>query len=117
MVGFTVFAPNRDAEQEHSVRFERPVNRMASIRNAGGHQSERYVVEMSFWIGGVKRLGEFSLNTRQDMLNPVLVGRKIIRTMGLVDSGRTNLMGRKPKEVPVMEQVAASPEEEDDEET
>ena len=115
-VGFTVFDPNRDAEQNHSVRYECPVVRMARIRNADGQLSERYVVELDFWMGGVRRTGEFSLNTRHDMLNPVLLGRKMIREMGLVDSGRTNLMGRRPKRKPVAEEIAAQPPEEDTEE-
>lgn len=115
-VAFTVFDPNRDAEQNHSVRYECPVVRMAKIRNADGQQSERHVVELDFWVGGMKWRGEFSLNTRHDMLNPVLLGRKMIREMGLVDSGRTNLMGRKPRQKPLQEEVEASPPEEDTEE-
>ncbi|MDA0767526.1 MAG: RimK/LysX family protein [Verrucomicrobia bacterium] len=115
-VKFTVFDPNRDAGKVHSVRYECPVVRTARIRNADGHKSERLVVELHFWIGGVQRVGEFSLNTRDDMINPVLIGRKIIRAMGLVDSGRTNLMGRKPKQKPEPKEIEALPPEEDDEE-
>ena len=115
-VGFTVFDPNRDAEQNHSVRYECPVVRMAKIRNADGHLSERFVVELEFWLGGEKRRGEFSLNTRHDMLNPVLLGRTTIREMGLVDSGRTNLMGRAPERHPAPGEVEALPQEEDTEE-
>jgi hypothetical protein len=93
------------------------VVRVAKIRNADGGLSERFVVEMEFWMGGVKRTGEFSLNTRHDMLNPVLVGRKIIRKMGLVDSGKTNLMGRRPMQKPVQREIEALPQEEDTEDT
>lgn len=99
-VRFTVFDPNRDAEQAHSVRYECPVVRMAKVKNADGGQSERVVVELDFWIGGEKRRAEFSLNARHDMLNPVLLGRRAIREMGRVDAGRSYLKGKRPGEAP-----------------
>ena len=96
-VAFTIVDPKRDSAGRHSVRYECPVARTAKIRNADGQRSERIVVELDFWLGGEKHRAEFSLNTRHDMLNPVLLGRFVIKKLGWVDAGRTYLTGREPR--------------------
>jgi len=96
-VTFTIVDPKRDADGEHAVHYECPVVRTARVRNADGQQSERIVVELEFWLGGEQHRAEFTLNTRHDMLNPVLLGRFAIKKLGLVDSGRTYLAGRDPR--------------------
>lgn len=112
-VGFTVSDPKRDSKKKHSVRYICPVERIARIRNADGQLSERIVVDLAFWIGGERWHADFSLNSRHDMINPVLLGRKIIREMGLVDSGRVFLMGKNPKEKPVAPNVGELCDEDD----
>lgn len=96
-VAFTIVDPNRDAEGRHAVRYECPIIRIARVRNADGQQSERIVVELEFWLGGETHQADFTLNTRHDMLNPVLLGRFAIKKLGLVDAGRTYLHGKHPK--------------------
>ena len=94
---FTIVDPKRDTEGKHAVRYECPIVRIAKVRNADGQQSERIAVELEFWLGGDKHRAEFTLNTRHDMLNPVLLGRFAIKELGWVDAGRTYLAGKDPR--------------------
>lgn len=96
-IAFTIVDPKRDRKGRHAVRYECPVVRTAKVRNADGQKSERIVVELEFWLGGAKHRAEFTLNSRHDMLNPVLLGRFAIRDLGVVDAGRTYLHGKNPK--------------------
>ena len=96
-VRFVVVDPQRDGHEAEPVAYECPVERVARVRNADGHTSERVVVTLVFWVGGDQACAEFTLNSRHGMLNPVLLGRKAIRKLGLVDSRRSFLMGHDPK--------------------
>ncbi len=69
-------------------QFERPIERRVKVRGAGGADS-RAVVFMDMCIGDRSYREEFSLNDRGDMLYPVLIGRRMIRHLGLVDVSRT----------------------------
>jgi len=71
-------------------QFERAVVRRVKVRGAGGADS-RAVVMMDMCIGDRVYHEEFSLNDRGDMLYPVLIGRRTIRHLGLVDVSRTFL--------------------------
>ncbi|RYD45985.1 MAG: ATP-dependent zinc protease, partial [Verrucomicrobiaceae bacterium] len=42
-----------------------------------------------------KLRGDFTLNNRSNMLAPVLIGRNMIKLLGWVDPGRTNLADQK----------------------
>lgn len=75
------------------TQFERPIARMVKVRGAGGADS-RAVVFMAMCIGDRVYREEFSLNNRGDMLYPVLIGRRTIQHLGLVDVSRT--FTRKP---------------------
>lgn len=114
-VRFTLFDPNRKPEKAELIQYECPVTRVARIRNADGQKSERLVVELDFWIGGEKRRAEFSLNYRGDMINPVLLGRSVVQTLGLIDTGRTYLMDGSPKKAPVKKKPVAEVTEEEGE--
>lgn len=109
-VRFTVFDPNKPEGKNHAVEYECRITRMARIRNADGERSVRPVVELDFWIGGEKRRTEFSLNDRGDMINPVLLGRSCIQTLGLIDVGRTYTTGTNPKKPLAPEQPVSEAE-------
>ena len=77
------------------TRIEAPLVRMAKIKEPGGASEAREVVRLSFLIGERKIRGEFTLNNRSNMLAPVLIGRNMIKDLGLVDPGRTHLADQK----------------------
>jgi len=67
-----------------------PVERYLIVRGAGGEE-QRPVVKLSLCIGERVYEEQFSLRNRDDMLYPVLIGRRTLRDMGLVDSSDTFL--------------------------
>lgn len=82
--------PVRDADTGKRVmmKFERPVYRRILVRGAGG-EDRRPVVKMSMCIGDQIYEEQFSLRDRGDMTYPVLIGRRTIEHIGLIDVSRT----------------------------
>jgi hypothetical protein len=68
---------------------------MARIKIPGGGSEVRKVVRLSLKIGERKLRTEFNLNNRNNMLCPVLVGRRALQDLGFVDAGRTDLADKK----------------------
>ncbi len=77
------------------TRIEAPLVRIARIKEPGAESVPREVVRLRFEIGDRSMRGEFTLNNRGNMLAPVLIGRTLIRDLGLVDPGRTHLADKK----------------------
>jgi hypothetical protein len=79
-----------DQRNEESVQklFERPLYRNVILRGAGG-EDRRPVVLMEVCIGQAVYEEQFSLEDRSDMLYPVLLGRRTIQHLGVVDVTRT----------------------------
>jgi hypothetical protein len=92
-VRFVVTAP-RDADRGR-IRIEAPLVRLTRIKNPGGEPEVREVVHLNFQIGDRTLLSEFTLNNRDNMLNPVLIGRKCLSELGWIDPGRTYLADKK----------------------
>ncbi|MCF7201980.1 ATP-dependent zinc protease family protein [Pseudomonas oligotrophica] len=80
----------KDVENGKRVesRIERKLERELTVRGAGGTE-DRPVVRMKVCIGGQLLTEEFSLNDRDDMNYPVLLGRRTLEKLAPVDSGRT----------------------------
>lgn len=87
-VRFTVELEDTSTEKKVETRLERKVVRAIKVRGAGGAES-RPVVMMKVCLG--KRIYEdqFSLNDRDKMNYPVLIGRRMLEDVGLVDSSKT----------------------------
>lgn len=85
--------PVRDADTGELIRmkFERPVFRRILVRGAGG-EDRRPVVKMSICIGDRVYEEQFSLRDRGDMTYPVLIGRRTIEHIGLIDVSRTFML-------------------------
>lgn len=83
----------KDIRKDHTIsgRLEAPLVRVAKIKEPGGVSVDREVVLLSFRLGDRKFRGEFTLNNRSNMLAPILIGRSIIKDLGLVDVSRTYL--------------------------
>ena len=85
--------PVRDADTEEMVtmKFERPVYRRVLIRGAGGKE-RRPVVQMSICLGDKVYEEQFTLRDRGDMTYPVLIGRRTIEHIGLIDVSQTFML-------------------------
>ena len=81
----------RDGSDKRET-FERPVYRNVIIRGAGGEE-RRPVVLMEVCFGSVVHEEQFSLEDRSDMIYPVLIGRRTIQHLGVIDVTRTFLNG------------------------
>ncbi len=82
-------------EKSVRVRVEAPLVRIVYIKEPGGISTPREVVILSIKIGGRKVRGEFTLNNRNNMLAPVLIGRSMLKELGWVDPARTHLAEKK----------------------
>ncbi len=91
-VKFTITDPG--SETGLRLKYKAPVVRVAKIKNDTGGLNERYVVALTFHIGGRELNGEFNLNDRSRMVCGVLIGRNMLQELGAVDSSRENLMGK-----------------------
>ncbi|SDT98679.1 retropepsin-like aspartic peptidase RloA3 [Halopseudomonas salegens] len=85
--------PVVDAETGDKVtmHFEVPVYRRVLVRGAGG-EDRRPVVKMALCIGDRVYEEQFSLRDRGDMNYPVLLGRRTISHIGLIDVANTFLL-------------------------
>ena len=87
-VRFTVELEDIDTEKEVRTRLERKMIRDIKVRGAGGAE-ERPVVLMKICLGNQMYEEQFSLNDRDKMNYPVLIGRRTLEKVGLVDSSKT----------------------------
>lgn len=77
------------------TRIEAPLVRVALIKEPGGESVAREVVKLGFKIGDRTVKAEFTLNNRSNMLAPVLIGRSLIRDLGMVDVRRAYIADQK----------------------
>lgn len=87
-VRFTTELEDEATNEVVSKTFERPVFRDLRVRGAGGVES-RPVVLMTLCMGETLREEQFSLEDRDDMNYPVLLGRRTIQDLGSVETTRT----------------------------
>ncbi len=67
---------------------EEPVYRIVRIRGAGGEE-RRPVVILTICLGNTVYVEQFNLEDRSDMLYPILLGRRTIQHLGVIDVTRT----------------------------
>lgn len=90
-VRFNVKLKDSDTGEIVSTPFERRVERNVKVRGAGGAE-RRPIVLMKICIGNQEYREQFSLNNRGKMNYPVLIGRKTLDHLGLVDVSKTFTM-------------------------
>ncbi|QQD17293.1 ATP-dependent zinc protease [Spongiibacter nanhainus] len=83
-VRFTVDVEDEYEDEDVSKTFELPVHRRLLLRGAGG-TDRRPVVLMKLCLKDTVYEEQFSLRDRGDMHYPVLLGRRTIQSLGLVD--------------------------------
>ena len=87
MVRFEVHPVQRSAE--NAVLVEAPIVDERWVRNSGGDQELRPVIETSVRIGGRLWLIELTLTRRDEMGFRMLLGRQALKRRALVDPGRS----------------------------
>ena len=80
--------------EEPEKHYELPLKGTKLVRDSGGHQEERYVVETLISIGGQSMRAEFTLTSRDNMRYRCLVGRNVLNKRYLVDPGRVFLQSQ-----------------------
>lgn len=78
------------------VEIERRVKDKRVIRDSGGHEQERPIIETFVRLGDLddEWLIEIALSRRDNMSFPMLLGRTAIRSRFRVDPGRSFLAGK-----------------------
>ncbi|MDN6180679.1 MAG: ATP-dependent zinc protease [Halomonas subglaciescola] len=87
-VRFRFEMKDMDSGEKASEDVERPLKRGLSVRGAGG-SDERPVVLLNICVGDKIFEEEFSLRDRGEMFYPVLLGRRTIAHLGLLDVQKT----------------------------
>lgn len=90
----------RQADTTEEVHCDAPVKDQRVVRDSGGHEELRYVIETSVVVGKQKFPAEITLTDRDTMKFRVLLGRTAIRDRYVVDPARSYLQGRRKRKRP-----------------
>jgi hypothetical protein len=71
--------------------FEKPVVRVAKVKQHIGQSQERYVVKLGICLAGTYREREVTLTDRENFKYPILVGRNFLGSYFLVDPSAKNI--------------------------
>lgn len=89
-VRFRLKLEDLDSGDVFSDEIERPLYREQTVRGAGG-RDERPVVLLEVCMGDTLYEEQFSLRDREEMIYPLLLGRRTISHLGLLDVRNTFL--------------------------
>ncbi len=87
----------RQGDTDEAVYCEAPLKDRRTVRDSGGHEELRYVIEAEVLIGPHRHTVEVTLTDRDSMKFRVLLGRTAIREHYVVDSGRSYVQSRRRK--------------------
>lgn len=79
------------AGEPATVTVERPLVRRVAIKGAEKEPDSRLVVELSICMNGRRHEVDFSLADRSMLIYPVLLGRRFLEEVALVDAAETFL--------------------------
>ena len=82
-IEFDIVLNRKNREDTHTIRC--PVAHVTHVRSSNGQQHERYFVETRIQIGKVSKIIELSLVCRKSMICRMLLGRKALEGLFLVD--------------------------------
>lgn len=80
-----------EGENGEVVRLEKPVHRVARIKQHGDESEERYVIKLGICLGDVYRDAEVTLVDRSGYNYPMLIGRNFLEDDFLIDPDGTFL--------------------------
>ncbi|MFZ5654792.1 MAG: ATP-dependent zinc protease [Pseudomonadota bacterium] len=89
-VRFELVLPDED-DRTRVIAMERPVTRYVRIKEHRGDHDRRPVVELEFCFVGRFHRAQFSLVDRTRFHYPVLLGRRFLAGVALIDPGATFL--------------------------
>lgn len=90
-VRFALELEDEETGETFKKELERPLYRDMTVRGAGG-RDERLVVLMKVCMGDTIHEEQFSLRNREEMNYPMLLGRRTIGELGLLDVRETFLI-------------------------
>lgn len=94
-VRFKMHPEQRDLETV--IKCQAPLLDEREVRDSGGHSEQRYVIQTNIVIGSSVHLVEVTLTNRDSMGFRMLIGRKAMEGVYLVDPGKSYLIGKKKK--------------------
>ena len=94
-VRFGIHPEQSDSDTE--VICEAMIKDRRSVRDSGGHEEFRYVIDTEVLIGGQSQRVEVTLTDRDTMKFRCLLGRTAIRGKYLVDPARSYLQGKRKR--------------------
>lgn len=94
-IGFGVHPEQRSIEKEILCQ-ARVIDRRV-VRDSGGHEEERFVIESDVLLGPERLRIELTLTARDDMRFRMLLGRTAMRGRFVVDPARSYVLGKKKK--------------------
>ena len=95
---WVMFGVHPDQRNEASVEWcEAPVKDVRIVRDSGGHEEERVVIETTVRLGERSWPMEATLTSRDNMGFRMLLGRTAIRGRFAVDPGRSYLIGKRKR--------------------
>lgn len=95
IVKFNLHPKQRDLETV--VECQAPLLDEREVRDSGGHSEMRYVIETQVAIGNSVHTAEVTLTNRDSMGFRMLIGRKLMEGVYLVDPEKSYLMGKRKK--------------------
>lgn len=84
-----------DGDKKQKMGHEAPLVRKVQIKRPGLPLEQRNVVKLAYRIGARRIRGEFTLNDRDNMTAPILIGRADLKILGWVDPDRAFLADQK----------------------
>ena len=105
-VRFGIHPNQRDTSEE--IICEAMVKDQRTVRDSGGHEELRFVIETTVRIGDTHQRIEVTLTDRDSMKFRALLGRTAIRGNYLVDSGRSYLQGKRKRKARGVDEGVAS---------
>lgn len=93
MVRFTFEEEDRVTGKKFKLEFEKPLVRTVKIKRHRGKSMVRPVVKVEFYFGEQLYEAQFTLTDRSRFHYPMLLGRRFLKDVALVDSGKIYLLG------------------------
>ena len=75
--------------ENRTVPLERPLERRVRIKEHDGDHDSRLVVALDFCINAQRHRAQFSLVDRGDFVYPMLLGRRFLENVALIDPAAT----------------------------
>lgn len=77
--------------KHHELELEKPRSRKVNIKNHNGNHDQRYVIELNICFNARSFTTEFTLADRSEYIYGVLLGRKFLKHVAIIDAKETFL--------------------------